>query len=77
MALESETFRVFVLRNNAEDAALEEGLPYVDVAPKTSLKKFLKMGGKKLGIKATKAFVPTGAGCNEVSRVVLRLMSCV
>jgi len=65
MALSTDTFRVFV-RRNAFDSAGKEA--FVDVSPKMSFKKFLKQGGRELGIKAVRCYVPTaGGGYNEIN----------
>ncbi|GBG24885.1 Ras-like protein [Hondaea fermentalgiana] len=65
MLSESETFRVFVRRNNN---APSDKRAFVEVSTRMSFKKFLKAGGKKLGIKATRCFAPTaGGGFNEIT----------
>mmetsp|Transcript_9367 Transcript_9367/g.18509 ORF Transcript_9367/g.18509 Transcript_9367/m.18509 type:complete len:286 (+) Transcript_9367:757-1614(+) len=62
---QSENFRVYVRRNTNETSTRRI---YVEVSARMSFKKFLKAGGKKLGIKATRCYAPTaGGGFNEIT----------
>ncbi len=60
---DSETFRVYVRR--VADPEGKQSL-FVDVTPKTSFKKFLKLAGKKVGLRAQKCFVQSSGGYNEI-----------
>mmetsp|Transcript_7493 Transcript_7493/g.12032 ORF Transcript_7493/g.12032 Transcript_7493/m.12032 type:complete len:279 (-) Transcript_7493:348-1184(-) len=57
--MSEETFRVYIRRNNNTPS---DKSVYVDIGNKTSFKKFMKLSGKKLGIKATRCYVATGGG---------------
>ncbi len=64
LAGDADVFRVYI-RRNTEASAVDVNM-FVDVNNKMRFKKFLKAGGKKLGIKASKCYVPSANGHNEI-----------
>ncbi len=64
---DTDTFRVFIRKNQNSSSNEESNQVYIDITPKMKWKQFLKASGKKLGIKAVNVYVPTrGGNYNEI-----------